>query len=144
MDYKDKYLKYRTKYLELKSNNMIGGGNKILDIDHVMFPVYNNNDFLKEVANEYNKNKDLIDSYLKGDSIENLGDGEIMGLSLGVFVSILFIIVLFWAWSLKFVIDNWTRLGPAAKIASIFSLSGVFGGPIGTFIIVLVSRDQKF
>ena len=60
MDYKDKYLKYRTKYLELKSNNMIGGGNKILDIDHVMFPVYNNNDFLKEVANEYNKNKKYV------------------------------------------------------------------------------------
>jgi hypothetical protein len=28
MDYKDKYIKYKTKYLELKNkNNMIGGGN---------------------------------------------------------------------------------------------------------------------
>ena len=99
---------------------------------------------LFNMINEYNKNKDLIDSYLKGDSIENLGDGEIMGLSLGFFCFILVVIVLFWAWSLKFVIDNWTRLGPAAKIASILSLFGVFGGPLGTFIIVLVCRDQRF
>ena len=32
MDYKDKYIKYKTKYLELKNidvNNKIGGGKKI-------------------------------------------------------------------------------------------------------------------
>jgi len=28
MDYKNKYLKYKTKYLQLKRNNMIGGGKK--------------------------------------------------------------------------------------------------------------------
>lgn len=32
MDYKDKYIKYKTKYLELKSNNMIGGDKKIYHI----------------------------------------------------------------------------------------------------------------
>ena len=59
-DYYNKYLKYKNKYLELKNNDMIGGGKKILDIDHVMFPVYNNNNFLDEVANEYIKNKKYI------------------------------------------------------------------------------------
>jgi len=39
---------------------MIGGSKKILDIDHVMFPVYNNNNFLDEVANEYKTNKKYI------------------------------------------------------------------------------------
>jgi hypothetical protein len=27
-DYYNKYLKYKTKYLELKSNDMVGGGKK--------------------------------------------------------------------------------------------------------------------
>lgn len=60
IDYYNKYLKYKTKYLDLKSNDMVGGGKKILDVDHVMFPVYNNNNFLDEVANEYKKNKKYI------------------------------------------------------------------------------------
>lgn len=33
MDYKDKYIKYKTKYLELKNidiNNQIGGGKNII------------------------------------------------------------------------------------------------------------------
>jgi len=35
MDYKDKYIKYKTKYLELKNmdmNNQIGGNNDIIII----------------------------------------------------------------------------------------------------------------
>ena len=35
MDYKDKYIKYKKKYLELKNinlNNQIGGGNLIIHI----------------------------------------------------------------------------------------------------------------
>jgi len=47
------------KYLELKKQNMQGGSNnRVLDIDHVMFPIYNNNKFLNEVASEYSKNKE--------------------------------------------------------------------------------------
>ena len=60
IDYYNKYLKYKTKYLDLKSNDMVGGGKKILDVDHVMFPVYNNNKFLEEVANEYKTNEKYI------------------------------------------------------------------------------------
>ena len=58
MDEQKKYLKYKIKYLELKKQNMQGGNNRVLDIDHVMFPIYNNNEFLNEVANEYSKNKE--------------------------------------------------------------------------------------
>jgi hypothetical protein len=43
---------------------MVGGGKKVLEIDHVMFPIYNNNNFLNEVANEYKKNKKYM--YLIG------------------------------------------------------------------------------
>ena len=65
IDYYKKYLKYKMKYKmkynELKQSNMIQtGGNNILEIDHIMFPVYNNNDFLDEVALEYNKNKNYV------------------------------------------------------------------------------------
>ena len=38
MDYKDKYIKYKTKYLELKNmdmNNQIGGNNDIIIIGGV-------------------------------------------------------------------------------------------------------------
>jgi hypothetical protein len=35
-----------------------GSNNRVLDIDHVMFPIYNNNKFLNEVASEYSKNKE--------------------------------------------------------------------------------------
>ena len=38
MDYKDKYIKYKTKYLELKNidiNNMIGGSKK--DLQFILF-----------------------------------------------------------------------------------------------------------
>jgi len=38
MDYKDKYIKYKTKYLEFKYmdiNNQNGGGKKYLKINHI-------------------------------------------------------------------------------------------------------------
>jgi len=31
----NKYLKYKTKYLELKSNDMIGGGKKVLNNNEI-------------------------------------------------------------------------------------------------------------
>jgi len=30
MDYKNKYLKYKTKYIQLKRNNQSGGGNNYM------------------------------------------------------------------------------------------------------------------
>ena len=42
--YQDKYCQYKDLYLSLK-----GGKNHRLTIDHVMFPIYNNPDFLKVV-----------------------------------------------------------------------------------------------
>jgi len=40
MDYKDKYIKYKTKYLELKNmdiNNQIGGGNNTNNTNNSKF-----------------------------------------------------------------------------------------------------------
>lgn len=59
MDYKDKYLKYKQKYLSLKNSFQSGGG-KILKIDHIMFPIYNNNNLLDEIKEEWKKNKNYI------------------------------------------------------------------------------------
>jgi len=44
----------------IKIRNKQSGGENILKIDHVMFPVYNNNNFLEEVANEYKKNDKYV------------------------------------------------------------------------------------
>ncbi len=35
MDYKDRYIKYKTKYLEFKNLNMIGGAKK--DLQFILF-----------------------------------------------------------------------------------------------------------
>jgi hypothetical protein len=48
----------KNKKYTVKNNNMVGGGKKVLEIDHVMFPIYNNNNFLNEVANEYKKKQE--------------------------------------------------------------------------------------
>ena len=47
MDYKDKYIKYKTKYLKLKDidlNNQIGGGNEFSN------KMYN---FIKQLNSDY-------------------------------------------------------------------------------------------
>ena len=53
MNYKDKYIKYKTKYLELRGNNMIGGGNIFSLNEEKLF-----NSNLKKLSNEIHKIKD--------------------------------------------------------------------------------------
>ena len=49
MDYKNKYIKYKTKYLELKNNNLIGGS-KHFNIDYI-------NNIIEDLKiKSYNKN----------------------------------------------------------------------------------------
>ena len=40
MDYKDKYLKYKTKYLQLKLNNQKGGNKRKIDLVHPSQQLY--------------------------------------------------------------------------------------------------------
>lgn len=54
MNYRNKYFRYKKKYLLLK-----GGTNKLV-IDHVMFPIYNNNDLLTEIEAEWKKNNNYL------------------------------------------------------------------------------------
>jgi len=70
MDYKNKYLKYKTKYIQLKNNNMIGGGNKINFEDNFFinkslfythFDIKNRKKRLNDFNNIYKKLKNHLE-----------------------------------------------------------------------------------
>jgi len=121
---------------------------------------------LFNMINEYNKNKPLIDAYLKEHPIEHYADqpmpfdpsnpfpdqpgnqpGEkeldddgtkILGLSVGVFVVILVINLILFIIALVLLMKNWKNLPSWAQVVSLICL--LIGMPVITIIIVLVAK----
>ena len=120
---------------------------------------------LFNMINEYNKNKPLIDAYLKEHPIEHYADQpmpfdplnpidpsgnqpgqkeaeddatKILGLSIAVFVVILVINLILFIIALVLLMKDWKNLPSWAQVVSLICL--LIGMPVITIIIVLVAK----
>ena len=87
----------------------------------------------------YNKNKSIIDEYVKGNTVESYDEETILNLSIGMFVFIFLIVFIFWFFALFFLMSNWNKMSDIGKVLGVLSLMGL-GGPFATIIIVLATR----
>lgn len=112
---------------------------------------------VKTLVTEWNKNKPIIDAYLKNHSIEG-ADGsstgsevgekaaKILGWGIGIFIIVAIVVVGIWFWALFITIKSWPRLPTWAKVVSVIGL--FFGwsygiGSVITLIVVYASRRKQ-
>lgn len=93
---------------------------------------------------EFRKNQPLIKAYFNGDLVEGADDDskKIIGLGVGLFVTLFLISLILWVWALIALMRNWHKLPTWAQVLGLLFLLGFFVGPIGTLIIVYVARNQ--
>jgi len=99
-----------------------------------------------DVSKEFFKNKQLIQSYIKGDTTEGYAkDGvAIMGMSVGIFVLYFLMMVAVWVWALIVLIKFWSTLPMMVKVIGVLGLilPGWVVGPLITLIVVHLSKDM--
>ncbi len=98
---------------------------------------------LYDYVKEYQKNKPLIQAYLRNQHVEQYGndDTTIMGLGIGVFITFLLIQVALWIWAIIVLVKYWKFLPDWAKVLGIIGVLPIFfGGPILTLIVVYVGK----
>jgi len=111
---------------------------------------------LFNMINEYNKNKPLIQAYLKEHPIEHFDpskpnlidpyndkqiddmDKKILGMTMGVFVVALVINIILFIIAVVLLITHWKNLPSWAQVVSLICL--LIGMPVITIIIVLVAK----
>ena len=92
---------------------------------------------LIELIKAYNENKELIDAYTRGDTVEGYGSGgTILGMTVGVFLFIIFIHIFMWFYILIALIRRHGEMGTGLIILSIVSL--IFPFPLILFITFLI------
>jgi hypothetical protein len=114
---------------------------------------------LFNMINQYNKNKPLIEAYLKKHPIEHFdpsnpfpnfpdqtpddknvddADKKILGMTLGIFLVALLINIILFIIALVLLITHWKNLPSWAQVVSLICL--LIGMPVITLIIVLVAK----
>ena len=99
---------------------------------------------LNNMINAYKENEDLINAYINKKPIEKYSSdstNKIMGLSMSVFLILLFFNFFIFIYALVILFTNWNKLSGLSKIVGVLGLFfGWFGfpflGPIITIIIV--------
>ena len=92
----------------------------------------------------YSKHKNIIDAYLKGESVEYYSgddDQKIAGVSLTVFIVLLIITIILWIWAIIITIIAWKTLPEWAKVLAVLGLIPIIPlGPIVTLIVVYIAK----
>ena len=91
----------------------------------------------------YKENKTLCDAYLNRQSIEGMNDDSktVLGLGLGIFLTILLVSVVLFIIALVLLIKDWNQIPEWAKVVGIIGI--LFFGPLGsiaTIIIVMITK----
>lgn len=124
-----------------------------------------------EYMKAYNDNIDIINAYLKNETIEGyqqpsnafdfgnppkvpvitiddtdfnkISDNasSIMGMGIGIFLVIFLLVLITYIIAIYMLIANWSKLPDWAKATGLICL--LFGLSIGTIIVVVVARDDK-
>jgi len=105
---------------------------------------------LVHFLNEYQQNREVIEAYLKGDTIEGFNDiikatnaHNIEGLTVGTFIAIFAFILAIWIWALVVTIQFWHFIPVWAKVLALVGLLTGVGGPVLTLIVVYASKSNK-
>lgn len=96
------------------------------------------------MTNEYNKNKPIIDAYFKNQSVENFSKKDntlILGMSVGVFVTLFIVGLVIFIWSLYVSIVYWNQLSKEVKILLV--ISWFVAPPILPLIVVYVGKGSQ-
>jgi hypothetical protein len=92
---------------------------------------------------EYKKNSVLVHAYCAGSTVENLKDSSIMGLTVGVFVVVLIVSLVFWIAGIYLLSHYWNSLPMWVKIIGVLGvIPGVPLGPVVTVVLVLVFKNE--
>ena len=98
---------------------------------------------LYELMQHYTKHKNIINAYLKGESIEYYSgqDQQIGGVGLTVFIVLLIIDIILWIWAIAITIIAWKTLPEWAKVLAVLGLIPIIPfGPIVTLVVVYITK----
>lgn len=103
----------------------------------------------------YAENKDVIEAYIKNQSIEgyryaivndngsvNPTDAPlVMGMGIGLFIILLILTIGMWLWAIIALVTYWDKLPSWAQIVGILGIvSGI--GPLVTIIVVYIAKKK--
>jgi hypothetical protein len=99
------------------------------------------------LLNEYNKNKDVIQAYFRGQPVEGMNGSKsakdavlVGGMTLGVFLFVFALSLGLLIWAVWATITYWSKLSETAKIFVV--VSWFFMPPVLPLIIVYVAKSS--
>lgn len=101
---------------------------------------------LVHFLNEYNQNREIIEAYLKGETVEGFTDAvnnTVYNFPIGVFIAIFTLLLTIWIWALIVTIKFWNFIPVWARVVALIGLFTGVGGPVLTLIVVYVSKSKK-
>ncbi len=99
---------------------------------------------LSNLFEAYNRKKDIINAYVRGDVIENYNEGDkILGLEMSAFLILFIISLAIWIIALVLLIKYWKVIPDWAKVLGVIGIISTIGGPIMTIIVVLIAKNMK-
>ena len=94
----------------------------------------------KNVINAYYENKELLDSYIKGDTYEGLNDRVlILGIDSRTFMILAMVYIAIWLWALIATITLWNKISVVAQVFAVLGLLFPSLGPLITLLSVYIS-----
>ena len=101
---------------------------------------------LVHFLNEYQQNREVIEAYLNGDTVEGFTDTvntSVSKLPIGTFIAIFTILLAIWIWALVVTIQCWYFIPVWARVTALIGLFTGVGGPVLTLIVVYASKSKK-
>ena len=102
---------------------------------------------LVHFLNEYQQNREVIEAYLNGDTVEGFTDSvnvtSVSSLPIGTFIAIFAVLLAIWIWALVVTIQFWNFIPTWAKVIALIGLFTGVGGPVLTLIVVYASKSNK-
>ena len=101
---------------------------------------------LVHFLNEYQQNREVIEAYLNGDTVEGFTDSvntTVSSLPIGTFIAIFAVLLAIWIWALVVTIQFWHFIPVWARVFALIGLFTGVGGPVLTLIVVYASKSNK-
>lgn len=95
---------------------------------------------LFNMLKEAKKNEVKLNAYFKGEIYEGLNGNTILGLDIGLFVTLMVLMLVLWIWALVVLVVWWKDIADWAKILGILGLVFPSIGPVITLLVVYISK----
>jgi hypothetical protein len=105
------------------------------------------NHSLFEMVKEYNNNREIIETYLKGHKIEGVEGGDtlsFLGMSIAIFLTMLILNLVIWIWAIVILVKRWEVVPDWARIIGIIGILPIIPfGPVFTLVTIYMSSNKK-